>query len=82
MTAVTLPDGIAVSDLLRHADLTDADLSAGVGPGAERLLRLNHTGQRARREPVIANMVALAQELRAAGIDTDLDAANAAIAAR
>ena len=33
-------------------------------------------------EPVIANIVALAEALRAAGIDTDLDAARAAIAAR
>jgi aspartate aminotransferase-like enzyme len=82
VTAATLPDGIAVSDLLRHGDMKDADLSAGVGPGAERLLRLNHTGQRARHEPVIANMVALAEALRAAGINTDLDAARAAIAVR
>ena len=65
--------------MLRYADLADADLSAGVGPGAERLLRLNHTGQRARDEPVIANIVALAEALQALGIDTDLDAARAAI---
>ena len=82
VTAVTLPDSIAVSALLRHADSTDADLSAGVGPGAERLLRLNHTGQRARRQPVIANIIALAGILRTTGIDTDPDTALAAIAAR
>ena len=82
VTAVTLPDGIVVLDLLRGTDLTDADLSAGVGPGAEHLLRLNHTGQRARRRPVTANIVALAEALHAACIDIDLDAAKAAIVAR
>jgi aspartate aminotransferase-like enzyme len=80
VTAVRLPEGVAVSNVLRHADLAGADLSAGVGPGAERLLRLNHTGQRARREPVLANVTALAQALRALGFDADLDAARAAIA--
>ena len=82
VTAVSLPDDIRIADLLGFANLTDADLSAGVGPGTERLLRLNHTGQRARREPVLANIAALADALRALGIATDLDAARAAIAAR
>jgi aspartate aminotransferase-like enzyme len=82
VTAVTLPDGFAVSDLLRRADLTNADLSGGVGPGADHLLRLNHTGQRARPRPVTANIVALAEALHAAGIGLGLDAAKAAIAAR
>jgi aspartate aminotransferase-like enzyme len=82
VTAVQLPEGIAVADVLRPATFAEADLSAGVGPGTDRLLRLNHTGQRARREPVIANLIALAEALRAAGLGTDLDAAKAAIAAR
>lgn len=82
VTAVTLPDGVEVADLLRHPVLAGADLSAGVGPGAEHLLRLNHTGQRARRAPVLANVIALAEALRALGIETDLDAARGAIASR
>ena len=79
VTATALPAGVAAVDLIRYASLADADLSAGVGPGAEGLLRLNHTGQRAQREPVLANIVALAEALEALGIETDLDAARAAI---
>lgn len=82
VTAAVLPDGVSVTDLLRHVSSNDADLSAGVGAGAEHLLRLNHTGQRARREAVHANIVTLANALRALGVDADLDAASAAIAAR
>jgi aspartate aminotransferase-like enzyme len=82
VTAAVLPDGIAAIDLLRHVASDDADLSPGVGPGAEHLLRLNHTGRRARREAVLANINALTEVLQASGIKTDLDAARAAIAAR
>ena len=38
--------------------------------------------ERARRQTVLANIVALAEALRAIGIGADLDAAKAAIAAR
>ncbi|MEP9389266.1 aminotransferase class V-fold PLP-dependent enzyme [Mesorhizobium sp. KR9-304] len=81
VTALTLPEGVETAELLRRANLADADLTAGVGPGAESLLRLNHTGRRAQRQPVLANVAALAEALRAIGIDTDLDAATTAIAA-
>ncbi len=79
VTSITLPDGIDVADLLRQVVAADADLSAGVGPGAEHLLRLNHTGQRARRDPVLANIAALAKALNGLGFRVDLDAAKAAI---
>jgi aspartate aminotransferase-like enzyme len=82
VTAVRLPEGIAVADVLSNVSFADADLSAGVGPGAGHLLRLNHTGQRARREPVLANVVALATALNTMGVEADLDAAHAAIDAR
>ena len=82
VTAAALPSGVTAVDLLRHASLGDADLSAGVGPGAEGLIRLNHTGQRARREPVLSNIVALAEALQALGIENDLDAAKAAVGKR
>lgn len=82
VTVATLPDGVEVMEVLRRVASDDADLSAGVGPGAEHLLRLNHTGQRARREPVLANIAALAHALHALGVDVDLDAAKAAIAVR
>jgi aspartate aminotransferase-like enzyme len=79
VTALALPEGVETAEVLCRANLAEADLSAGVGPGAERLLRLNHTGQRARRRPVYANVAAVAEALRAIGIETDLDAAKAAI---
>jgi len=82
VTVAVLPNRIAVTDLLGHILSEDADLSAAVGPGADYLLRLNHTGQRARREPVLANIAALARALRELGVDADLDAAMAAISAR
>lgn len=81
VTAVELPKGIEADQVQRHAKLGDADLSAGVGPGAERLLRLNHTGQRARRGPVLANLVALADALQVLGVAIDLDAAAVAVTA-
>lgn len=79
VTAAVLPEGIDVSDLLRRGTSAEADLSAGVGAGAERLLRLNHTGRRARREPVLANVLAVGEALRALDRNLDLDAAKAAI---
>lgn len=82
VTAVAPPKGISVADLLRRVTRADADLSAGVGPGAEGLIRLNHTGGRARRAPVLASIVALADALKASGFPVDLDAAKAAIDAR
>ena len=79
VTAAMLPEGVDVADLLRRVTSAGVDLSAGVGPGAERLLRLNHTGQRARREPVLANILAVGQALSALGLNVNLNAANAAI---
>lgn len=79
VTAVVLPEGVCVSDLLGCVTSADADLSAGVGPGAEHLLRLNHTGQRARRTPVLANVLAVGGALIALGLNADLDDAKAAI---
>jgi aspartate aminotransferase-like enzyme len=79
VTAAVLPEGVCVSDLLGCVTSADADLSAGVGPGAEHLLRLNHTGQRARRGPVLANVLAVGGALTALGRNADLDAAKAAI---
>jgi hypothetical protein len=63
----------------RQIIASDADLTVGAGPGAERLLCLNHTGQRARREPVPANVAALVEALGKRGFRVDFDAAKAAI---
>lgn len=82
VTAAILPAGISIAEVLGCANLANADLSTGVGPGAGHLVRLNHTGQRARREPVLANVVALGEALLALGFRGDLDAAKRTIAAR
>lgn len=82
VTAAVLPDGIAAADLLRNIAFDDADLSLGVGPGAGQLLRLNHTGRRARREAVLANIAALAEALRVFGYQADVHAAEATVTAR
>lgn len=82
VTGVALPRGINVKSVLDHAASADGDLSSGVGPGAEKLLRLNHTGQRARYEPVLANVVALGEALRTLGFAADIDAARSAVKRR
>ncbi|MGG2474775.1 alanine--glyoxylate aminotransferase family protein, partial [Rhizobium sp. BR5] len=52
-----------------------ADISAGVGPGAERLIRLNHTGRRANPQAVKANIAAVSGALKNLGHATDTDSA-------
>ena len=59
----------------------DTDMSPGVGPGAETLARLNHTGQRARFEAVLGNVAAYGIALRKLGFRADIAAAAAAVAA-
>jgi hypothetical protein len=45
------------------------------------MVRLNHTGPRATRETVLANVLALGQALHSLGQPADLDAASGAVAA-
>ncbi|MDZ7928462.1 MAG: alanine--glyoxylate aminotransferase family protein [Agrobacterium sp.] len=52
-----------------------ADISSGVGPGAERLIRLNHTGRRANPEAVEANIAAVSRALNSLGHAADTDSA-------
>ncbi len=47
VTAFAVPEGIDALRLLETLRAADPDFSFGVGPGAERLIRLNHTGRRA-----------------------------------
>ncbi|MEJ8309600.1 pyridoxal-phosphate-dependent aminotransferase family protein [Agrobacterium larrymoorei] len=70
VTAVKLPADIDRSDLLQAARLDGADIGAAVGPGSDRLIRLNHTGRRASKKAVIANIQALAQALEFQGNST------------
>lgn len=79
-SAAVLPDGIDRAALLATLAPLEVGIAAAVGPGTERLLRLNHTGPRARFEPVLANVVALGAALRQRGFATDAGAAAEAVA--
>jgi aspartate aminotransferase-like enzyme len=82
VTTARLPDGIDITAVLAHPASAEAGLSAGVSTVANGLVRLNHTGQRARRVIVLANVLALGQALGALGRHADSKAAADAIAAR
>lgn len=79
VTAAALPDGLMAAQVLAQAAAGHA-LSAGVGPAGERLIRLNHTGPRARVDVVMADLIALGRALSAAGHAADIGAAVAAAA--
>jgi aspartate aminotransferase-like enzyme len=81
VTTARLPDGIDLAAVLKHPGSIQAGLTAGVGEAADRLVRLNHTGPRARRDTVIANVLALSHSLGALGHRTDAGAAADAVAA-
>ena len=66
VTAAALPDGLDAGRVLAAAAPGHA-LSAGVGPAGERLIRLNHTGPRARLDVVLGDLVTLARALSALG---------------
>lgn len=82
VTTVKIPDCIDIAALLAAAEPLGMDLSAGIGPGAERLVRLNHTGRRARFETVLGAVLAFGMALSACGAPADLAAAGAAVASR
>ena len=70
VTAVALPDGVAPAQVL--AQITAPTLlGAGVGPGGDRLLRLNHTGPRARPEVILGELALLSHAFRALGLPAD-----------
>jgi len=81
VTAVRLPDGIDRAALLAGLAPFGTAIAAAVGPGSERLVRLNHTGPRARFEVVLADIVALGTALRALGAAAETGAAAEAVAA-
>ncbi|CAN7384259.1 pyridoxal-phosphate-dependent aminotransferase family protein [Neorhizobium tomejilense] len=79
VTAARLPAAADPAAVLSVAP-RGIELSAGVGPGAERLIRLNHTGQRARFDIVLGNLTAYGMALRRRGFKADISAAVDAIA--
>lgn len=74
VTAVMLPEGVRAESLLSVTPLV-MELSTGVGPGAEQLIRLNHTGRRARFDSVLGNVTAFGMGLRRSGVKADIAAA-------
>ena len=76
VTTAILPDTVEAKAFLAAASQKQgADISAGVGPGAERLIRLNHTGRRAHPEAVKANIAAFSSALKSLGHASDTDSA-------
>lgn len=80
VTALALPEGVSAPDLLAQLPPGHA-LSAGVGPGGDRLIRLNHTGPRATMATVLGDLTIAGAGLRALGLRPDIGAALAAAAA-
>lgn len=87
VTAVALPVGVSAASVLAAANGTangperaTHGLSAGVGPGGDALIRLNHTGPRARTEVILSDLSVLAQALARLGVAVDARAALAAAA--
>lgn len=70
VTAVMLPEGITPAQVLDRIG-ADTALGPGVGPGGEGLLRLNHTGPRARIDVVLGELALLADAFAALGQPVD-----------
>lgn len=64
VTAFAIPHDVDAGALLARLRAADPEFSLGVGPGAERLVRLNHTGRRADGTVVKAMLAAIADALR------------------
>ncbi|TKT74663.1 aminotransferase class V-fold PLP-dependent enzyme [Aquamicrobium sp. LC103] len=79
VTTALLPEGCDAEEMLRDPAVVAANIDGGVGANSENLVRLNHTGSRARREIVLENVLALGDALQRRGRPVDLDAAERAI---
>lgn len=81
VTAGPLPAGADVTAIAADPACAAQEIALGVGPGGERLLRLNHTGMRAGRAVVLATIGAYAAALAAQGFGPGAGVAEAAAAA-
>lgn len=79
VTTAILPEKIRMNDLVGRSWGSGSDLTAGVGPGAERLIRFNHTGRRASREAVTANIEAYVYLLEHFDVEHDAVVAHLAL---
>lgn len=80
VTTIRVPDGTVPQDLIASVAHLGEFLSAGVGPGAEHLVRIGHTGLQARFETVLSAVCAYGMGLRQGGHKADIAAAAAAVA--
>jgi aspartate aminotransferase-like enzyme len=81
VTTVEAPATSTPSEIIAAASDLGCELTSGVGPGAERLVRFNHTGNRARFETVLSAVTAYGIALQRLGLKADIGSAAAAIAA-
>jgi aspartate aminotransferase-like enzyme len=81
VTALLVPETLEPASLIAAAGRLGVELTAGVGNGSARLVRLNHTGPRATFQTVLSNVVAYGMALRQAGHPADIAAASEAISA-
>ncbi|MCE8442128.1 alanine--glyoxylate aminotransferase family protein, partial [Rhodovulum sulfidophilum] len=65
VTALALPEGLSAAGVLAH--VAGDTLSAGTGAAGARVIRLNHTGPRARLDNVLGDLARLGAALAAAG---------------
>ncbi|MEB2843314.1 aminotransferase class V-fold PLP-dependent enzyme [Rhizobiales bacterium RZME27] len=79
VTTTELPPDIPVEVLLAEAIRLGQPLAAGVGPGAERLIRFTHTGQQARFDTVMALISTYGRSLEGLGHDVDIGSACSAV---
>jgi aspartate aminotransferase-like enzyme len=82
VTTVPVPDGVTAASLLARARELDPSVTPGVGAVADRILRLNHTADRAAFSPVLATVVAYGEALAGSGIGVDIGSAAAAVSER
>ncbi|PDT01329.1 aspartate aminotransferase [Rhizobium chutanense] len=81
VTAVPVPKALTPAALIAAAGRLGVELTDALGTAPSRLVRLNHTGQRAAFQPVLTNVVAYGTALRQAGHPCDIAAAAEAISA-
>lgn len=61
--ASNLVTGVALPDEVSAAELARGELTPGVGPNGDRLIRLNHTGPRARLEVILGDLAVLGRAM-------------------
>jgi len=80
-TAAPVPDGIDAGAVIAAAAKLGVTLTPGFGVIRDRLVRLDHTGDRASFSPILASVVAYGTGLRSLGAKVDIGAGAAAVAA-